>query len=59
MPEVDTGKAVRVPDLTLEFFADDDHWTRGGNDDDRGRRCPVGAVLNLARKHGLPSGQGR
>ena len=55
MSEVETGKAVQLLDLTLEFFADDTHWARGRYDDGHGRRCLVGAVLHLARKHRLAS----
>ena len=29
MPEAETGKAVQLLDLMLDFFADDAHWTRG------------------------------
>jgi hypothetical protein len=55
MPQVDTAKAVQLLDLMLEFFADDGHWTRGSYDDGKGGHCLVGALLNLGRKHRLPT----
>ena len=54
MPADTTGKAVQVLDLMLEFFADDNHWTRGRYHDGDGRQCLVGAVLHFSAKHGLP-----
>ena len=55
MPEEETARAVQLLDLTLEFFADDGHWTRGCYDDGNGGRCLVGALLHLGRKHRLPT----
>jgi hypothetical protein len=55
MPEVDAAKAVQLPDLMLEFFADDGHWTRGSYDDGKGGHCLVGALLRLGRQHRLPT----
>ena len=55
MPEVEIAKAVQLLDLMLEFFADDDHWTRGCYDDGNGGHCLVGALLHLSRKHRLPA----
>ena len=55
MPEVDTAKAVQLLDLLLEFFADEGHWTRGSYDDGKGGHCLVGALLDLGRKHRLPT----
>ena len=49
-----TGKAVQVLDLMLDFFAEDDHWTRGRYHDPHGRHCLVGAVLHFSARHGLP-----
>jgi hypothetical protein len=55
MPEVETAKAVQLLDLMLEFFADDGRWTRGCYDDGNGGHCLVGALLQLGRKHRLPT----
>jgi hypothetical protein len=55
MPQTEIAKAVQLLDLMLEFFADDDHWTRGSYDDGNGGRCLVGALLHLGRKHRLPT----
>ncbi len=45
MPEADTGKALRMLDLLLEFFGENgEHWTRGRYDDGHGRRCLIGAL---------------
>jgi hypothetical protein len=54
MPADTTGKAVQVLDLMLDFFAEDDHWTRGRYHDPHGRHCLVGAVLQFSARHGLP-----
>jgi hypothetical protein len=56
MPEAEIAKAVQLLDLMLEFFADDGHWTRGCYDDGNGGHCLVGALLDLSRKHRLPTG---
>lgn len=55
MPEAEIAKAVRLLDLMLEFFTDEDHWTRGYYDDGNGGHCLVGALLHLGRKHRLPT----
>jgi hypothetical protein len=49
-----TGKALQVLDLMLEFFVDDNHWTRGRYHDPHDRHCLVGAVLHFSAKDGLP-----
>jgi hypothetical protein len=54
MPADTTGKVLQVLDLMLDFFADDDHWTRGRYHDPHGRHCLVGAVFYFSAKHGLP-----
>ncbi len=55
MPHAETGKAVQLLDLVLEFFADDDHWARGCYNDGNGGRCLVGALLHVGRQHSLPT----
>ena len=55
MPEAEIAKAVQLLDLMLEFFADDNHWTRGCYDDGKGGHCLVGALLRLSRRHRLPT----
>jgi hypothetical protein len=55
MPEAETGKAVQLLDLMLDFFADDGHWARGCYDDGNGGHCLVGALLHLSRQHRLPA----
>jgi hypothetical protein len=56
MPEAETGQAVRVLDLLLEYFGDDgERWTRDHYDDGDGRRCLVGALSYLRCKHRIPS----
>src|SRR5215471_2725402 len=55
MPQANIDKAVQLLDLMLEFFADDGHWTRGSYDDGKGGHCLVGALLQLGRKHRLPT----
>jgi hypothetical protein len=54
MPEAETGKAVQLLDLMLEFFMDDARWTRGRYHDGHGGHCLVGALLHLSREHRLP-----
>jgi hypothetical protein len=49
------AKAMQLPDLTREFFADDGHWTRGSYDDGKGGHCLVEALLLLSREHRLPT----
>jgi hypothetical protein len=56
MRETDTGKAVQMLDLLLEFFGEDGaHWTRGRYDDGDGGRCLIGALHYLRRKHRISS----
>jgi hypothetical protein len=44
MPEADTGEAVRMLELLLEFLGENGaQWTRGGYDDGHGRRSPLSA----------------
>jgi hypothetical protein len=56
MPEAEIQKAMQLLDLMLEFFTDDQHWTRGSYNDGNGGHCLVGALLHLSRQHRLPSG---
>lgn len=56
MPEAEIRKAMQLLDLMLEFFTDDQHWTRGSYNDGNGGHCLVGALLHLSRQHRLPSG---
>jgi hypothetical protein len=51
-----TGDAVQFLDLLLEF-PNGAYWTRGRYHDGRGRRCLVGAIDYLRRKHRTPSGE--
>lgn len=55
MPEAEIAKAVHLLNLILEFFTDEDHWTRGCYDDGNGGHCLVGAILHLGRQHRLPT----
>jgi hypothetical protein len=55
MSEAEIAKAVQLLDLMLEFFADNDNWTRGCYDDGHGGHCLVGALLHLSRQHRLPT----
>jgi hypothetical protein len=55
MFEAETGDAVRLLDLLLGFFADGARWTRGRYHDGEGRRCLLGAVDYLRRKHRIAS----
>jgi hypothetical protein len=56
MPEAETGKAVQVLDLLLEYFGEQgERWTRDRYDDGDGRRCLVGALSYLRGKHCIPS----
>jgi hypothetical protein len=60
MPKADAGKAVRVLDLLLEFFGEGGaHWTRGRYHDGHGRRCLIGALDFLRRKHRIRSRERR
>jgi hypothetical protein len=55
MSEAETGKAVQVLDLLLEYFGErGERWTRDRYDGD-GRRCLVGALSYLRGKHRIPS----
>jgi hypothetical protein len=56
MPDAETGQAVQILDLLLDYFGDDgERWTRDHYDDGDGRRCLVGALSYLRRKHRIPS----
>jgi len=55
MLEAEIGNAVRLLDLMLAFFTDEEHWTRGRYDDGHGGHCLVGALLHLSGEHRLPS----
>ena len=56
MPEAETGQAVQVLDLLLEYFGEqDERRTRDRYDDADGRRCLVGALSYLRGKHRIPS----
>jgi hypothetical protein len=56
MSETDTGKAVQVLDLLLEFLGESgEHWTRGRYHDGDSRRCLIDALDYLRRKHRVPS----
>jgi hypothetical protein len=55
MPEAEIANAIQLLDLMLEFFADEDHWTRGCCDDGNAGHCLVGALLHLSREHRLPT----
>ena len=49
MPEAETGQAVHVLDLLLEYFGEQgERWTRDRYDDGDGRRCLVGALHYFA-----------
>jgi hypothetical protein len=57
MPEPETGKALQLLDLLLEYFGEDGaYWTGDRYDDGNGRRCLVGALYHLRRRHRIPSG---
>jgi hypothetical protein len=55
MPESEVAKAVQLLDLMIESFVDESHWTRGCYADGNGGHCLVGALLDLSRKHRLPT----
>src|SRR5215471_16667342 len=55
VPKAEISQAVQLLDLLLEFFTDDDHWTRGCYHDGDGGHCLVGALLHLGCKHRLPA----
>lgn len=54
MTEAQTSKPVRLLDLLLDFFADDERWIQGHYRDAAGRRCLVGAVMHFSAEHRLP-----
>jgi hypothetical protein len=54
MLKAQIAQAAQLLDLMLEYFADDDHWTRGRYDDGNSGHCLVGALLHLSREHRLP-----
>jgi hypothetical protein len=54
MPEAKTDAAVQLLDRLVEYFADGAHWMRGNHYDGHERRCLVGAINYLSRKHHLP-----
>jgi len=56
MPEAQNGNPAQFLDLLLDYFADGVRWTRGDLNDGHGRRCLVGAIHYLRRKHQIPSG---
>lgn len=56
MPEAKSGNSVEFLDLLLDYFADGARWGQGDLDDGHGRRCLVGAIHYLRRKHQLASG---
>ena len=56
MPDAETGKAMQVLGLLLEYFGEQgERWTRDRYDDGDGRRCLVGALSYLRGKHRVPS----
>ena len=56
MREPETPKAVQMLDLLLEYFGEQGtHWTSDRYHDGHGRRCLVGALDHLRRKHRLGS----
>jgi hypothetical protein len=56
MRDPETGKAVQVLDLLLDYFGEEGaHWTSGRYHDGHGRRCLVGALDYLRRKYRIPS----
>ena len=56
MPEAKKGNPAQFLDLLLDYFADGARWTQGDLDDGHGRRCLVGAIHYMRRKHQIPSG---
>ena len=56
MPEAETGRAVHVLDLLLDYFGEQgERWTRDRYDGGDGRRCLVGALHYLRCQHRLSS----
>jgi len=56
MPQAETGKAVQVLDLLLDYFGErGERWTRDRYDDGDGRRCLVGALHYLRCQHRVSS----
>jgi hypothetical protein len=56
MPAARNGNPEQFLDLLLDYFADDARWSQCDLDDGHGRRCLVGAIHYLRRKHQIPSG---
>jgi hypothetical protein len=54
MNQHDLSPTVQMLDLLLEFFADDACWMRGQYHDGDRRRCLIGALDYLQRKHRIP-----
>src|SRR5271169_4656294 len=57
MPAARNGNPEQFLDLLLDYFADDARWSQCDLDDGHGRRCLVGAIHYLRRKHQIPSGE--
>jgi hypothetical protein len=56
MCEAETGQAVQLLDLLLEYFGEQgERWTRDRYDDGDGRRCLVGALHYLRCQHRVSS----
>jgi len=56
MPQAETGNAVQVLDLLLDYFGErGERWTRDRYDDGDGRRCLVGALHYLRCQHRISS----
>jgi hypothetical protein len=53
MPADRTGKAVQVLDLMLDFFAEDDHWTRGRYHDPTAATALSGRSFSSVQGMGL------
>ena len=56
MLKAKNGNPMEFLDLLLDYFADGARWNQGDLDDGHGRRCLVGAIHYLRRKHQIPSG---
>ena len=48
--QAEIGDAVQFLDLLSDYFANERHWTRGAYHD-HGKRCLVGAIRYLGRRH--------
>jgi hypothetical protein len=55
MRKCDPAQAVQVLDLLLDFFADGARWLQGAYTDRDARRCLVGALHYVHRRHCLPT----